>query len=982
MHQFSLVRLACVLCLTTIALSASWTVPSSADKSFALAVQDTKLGNDQKATGEFQQFLSMYPSDERASQAGYLLGSLYQKQQAYAKALTAYSQVLVKASGLNFTALRADTHYQMGECYRATQNYEKAIQSYGNCLQLNAKVAPTDTTIKFISDRADLAMRAQYWMAESLYQAKQEDEALRAYEAVLASAPKHEYAAWALYSMGIIELHQSNFNDAINNLERLATDYSSFTAQGDEKFYLGMAYAGQSAIEMDSIAKDAFFQKAITVWKALLGTANIPITTKQQTAKALADVYLNHGDTDNTVVTYKTILGQSDPASRFAVETHLQLGHVLYNAKRFAEARDEYAIVSQNKPYADLAVEGSFWLGNSRYQLALASKDNQMYRDTIAALTTFETPSAEKNDKAASAMLIMAYCYEDLVDLGEKDAHEKALAAYTKILKQWPSSEQAAQARNGIARLTQSMTAEQLRVLTGTLPTGTTSWNISLQLATKEFEAGRYDNAITAARQVLNGKPTNDVAAQAAYLIGISLQKLGRAREAASYFQQVITVTPTGDLMPHARRALVQAYLAAKNYVDACSAATAYLTLPLQGANEQAERLIFLAIAYQGNSRQDDALATYRKVVTQFPSSSFAPYALMNIAALVEAKGDAKTAIATYQEFIAKFPDDERVADAFYQLGIDLAKLKDYSGAINAFRNVPNTSKYADQAAYAIAWAYVDQQLTDQANAQFELVTQKFPSSPLVADCWFRLGEAKMAQKDYAGAMRAYNRALELAKDEQLSALIAYQLGVSAYLAKEYTIAANAFGKIAANHPSSQYAAESIFWRASSLEYQGAAQANAARDGYLQYLAKSPDGEYATDASLGIGRVAVATKQYTAARTGLQKTLDLCAKLEKSAKADRLARIKGIEVEAQFYIGQSYLEEKDYASALREFAVLSMFNYEPWCSRARLQVARCYASQGDKPSARKILRDLIASAPNSDGAKQAQDLAKELSIQL
>ncbi|HEX2948807.1 MAG TPA: tetratricopeptide repeat protein [Armatimonadota bacterium] len=987
MRQLLLVRLVVALCLTVVALPAVWAAPSPADKSYALAIQYDKLGNKQQAADEYQRFLASFPDDERVPQVDYLLGIIYQQQQSYAKALNVYSQALVKANGLNFTALRADTHYQMGECYRIQGNYVKAVQAYENCLQLNSKVSSTDNSVKFIVDRADLNVRAQYWLAESLFRSNREEEALPKYTAVLNTAPTHEYAPWACYSVGVIHYDLVRYDDAIADFNRLAADYKDFSAINSGRVLQGMAYASKSNAEGDAAAKDADFKKALDTWNTVAAAETATPDDKQQAVTAIAKAYLDRKDIENAVTAYRQAVAIADPTSKFAIENTLQLGHILYNAKRYSEASKEYTKVSQNKKYADFASTALYWLGNSMYQEALAGKDVQAYHNAITALTGFQA-AGDKDDTAASAALITAYCYEDLAGLGEKDARDKGVSTYTRILKQWPKSDQAVQARIGISRMTQSMTPEQLRTLTGSLPTGVAAWDMNLQLAKKEFDAGHYDNALTSARQVLDGKPAADITAQAAFIIGLSLHKLGRMREAIPYFQQVVTVTPTGELVPFARRALVQAYLDLHSYPEACTAAAALMALPLQGdtetkrANEQAERLMYLAAAYLGNQQQNEAAATYRKVVTQFASSPLAPNALMNVAAIAESQGDTKTAIATYQEFITKYPDDDHVPDAFFQLGVDLAKQKDYDKAIDAFRNVPESSKFADQAAYATAWAYADQKMMDKAVEQFRLMTDKFPGSPLAVDCWFHLGEDKLAKKDYGEAMRYYSRAADLCKDTTQAPLITYQLGVSAYFAKEYGIAANAFGKIVANYPTSDYAADSAFWRASSLEGQGTTQAVAARDGYLQYTVKYPDGAFVGDAAVGVGRMDIAANQTTNARVDLQKALDLCDKLDKSDKKDIANHAKALGCEAQFLVAQSYYTDGDFNQALKEFAVLSMSQYEPWSSRARLQVARCWAKQGDKDSARKILLDMINSNPNSEGAKQAPDVAKEIGVQL
>jgi TolA-binding protein len=172
---------------------------------------------------------------------------------------------------------------------------------------------------------------------------------------------------------------------------------------------------------------------------------------------------------------------------------------------------------------------------------------------------------------------------------------------------------------------------------------------------------------------------------------------------------------------------------------------------------------------------------------------------------------------------------------------------------------------------------------------------------------------------------------------------------------------------------------DAIFWRAKALEEQSGNQLPPAREGYLQYVAKYPNGALILDAQLGAGRTALAAKQYTAARTDLQKALDMSGQLP--AKIPSLAeRAKSVQPEAQYLLGLTAMEEKKYDDALRQLAAVSAYNMEPWYSRSLLQMARGSARNGDLPAASRALTILQQRLPESDAAKQAPALAKELGI--
>lgn len=992
MRLLTLVRVALIFGLTLAAFSTIWAAPSPADKSFEVARQFVKLGSDQQAIDELNRFVVAYPSDPRLPKAEFMLGFCFQKEQNYEKALAAYSVVIDKATGDEGIELRADTHLQMAECYRAqkTPDFSKAAQSYNNFLLLSSRVDLTKKAAGAVKTWQTNIVYAHYWRAESLYQLGQghADDALREYQQVMALAPADPLAPWACYMIGVLDIKQTHFSDAITDLGLIPKNYADSEVAGETALELGVAYAGRAHAEKGPAQRTDYLQAAGQL-TATLDSSSVTLSTKEDAALLLAGVYSEQQDYANAEATYARALSlMDDPTSQRAMQTHLQRGHVLFNAKRYQDAAMEYARVTAGRKYPELVAEALYWQANCAFMQATAADDAQQYHETIALLTRFLAPPGDKDERAPQAALLQAYCYEDLASrLSEKDAAKKAADAFTLIITQWPGSPQAVQARAGISRLTPTLTTTDLKNLDIALPPGAASWDVGLQLAYKEFQAGQYEAAVTSATQVLNGKPVGRIMAQAAYLVAASLHKQGHVTDALLYYQQVLSCDPGGDLEPFARRALAQAYLDAKDYPNALTAAQKLLLLPAQGANDadrandRAERMMYLAAAYLGLKQYDDAQATYRRVVTETPKSPLAPNALMNIAQVADMRNDRKMAIDTYREFIRTFPDrDDLVPTAYFRLGVNLNAQKDYEEAVVTFLNVPASSKLADQAAYATAWAYYDSGNPEQAEKQFKLVTEKFPDSPLAADSWYRLGESDLQRQDYAGAAQQYTHALALNKDPDMAAVIAHQLGTCAFDAGQYAQAADAYQTIVTNYPTSQYADDSLFWMAAAWEKVGTTKDSDARDAYLQYVAKYPAGEYVADAALGAGRAAMATKQYSIAREDLTKAFALFDKLEKGPDSKLADRAKSLSAETQFTVAQSYLEEKNYEQAIREFAAVSMFIYEPWYSRSHVEMARCSALIGDKDTATAKLKWVLTTFPNSEAAKEAKDVAKEFGL--
>jgi len=65
---------------------------------------------------------------------------------------------------------------------------------------------------------------------------------------------------------------------------------------------------------------------------------------------------------------------------------------------------------------------------------------------------------------------------------------------------------------------------------------------------------------------------------------------------------------------------------------------------------------------------QDEALAQYRRLVSEFPSSRLAPVALYNIALVYEARGDLAGAIAAYRELVTTYPTGPTSVEAHLRI--------------------------------------------------------------------------------------------------------------------------------------------------------------------------------------------------------------------------------------------------------------------------------------------------------------------------
>ncbi|MHB0937049.1 MAG: tetratricopeptide repeat protein [Armatimonadota bacterium] len=970
-------RSALVLVMLFACLLAGRTATPEADKLFNTGWQLFEKRAYGNAISELNKFVTTHPKDTRIPQAKFMLGRSYQHQKRFEQAIGLYRQVIAEAPGEKNATLRAATHYQIAECYWLTQQYEKAVIFFRNCLVLSG------------GDNK-LAARVHYWMAECLYQLQRYAEARQEYADVPKTDPESELTPWAIYSIGMIELRQSQFDAAIAALEQVTNRYHDTEAANEATVMLGHAYSFRAQAQQEAKAKETDFRKALDLFTGVTGNMSAKPEIRQSATLALADTFYTLTEYDRANENYQKALAMlQDQKSSAAVKIQLRRGCCLYNAGQYREA---VALLTEvaSSAFKESAIEAQYWLGNSLYYVAMKEKNQQAYLDAIAALKRYRADAGDQAPEMPRAILITAFCLEDLGAAGDAESAAKALLAYQEIRTKWPISREAGHAQEGIARLTAAMPVEQLRVVVEKLPEGAT-WSVDLSLAQKDFLEGKFDQALAAAKKVLDTKPTGGVMAQAAYIMATCLQQTGRDADAVRYYRQAQEAAPTGELVPFILRGLTLAYLhlaeveqSPQRYADARDAALALVKQPLS-KGDMAQAYVTLGNVYTANRQFAEAMDAYEKVAKDYADvAAVLPLAYMGMADSAAAKKDTDEAIARYREVIRRFPDHEVAGQAFFEIGMKQAELKQYDEAVTAFKNVPALHKMADQAAYFTAWAYADQGKHEEANAQFVSVADQFPNSPKAADSLYRVGEYWLEKKQYPDALKFFNRAFQIVQPGELMPVVAYKLGASAFHSKNYPLAVIGFSKVVSEYPGHKFAQESMYMQANALDLQD--QAALAREAYLQYLAAYPRQDFSLAAAMGVGRASVAVKQYAQARADLTKAKQLYEELKKvpgllTDSPEKVDRTKATMAEVQFYLAQSYFEEINYSEACKQYAAVEE-GIEPWISRARLQMAKCYGQLGNLQDARDVLQGLVTRYPKSDAAQQAPGLAKELGVEI
>jgi len=95
---------------------------------------------------------------------------------------------------------------------------------------------------------------------------------------------------------------------------------------------------------------------------------------------------------------------------------------------------------------------------------------------------------------------------------------------------------------------------------------------------------------------------------------------------------------------------------------------------PVSGASEQASYDAGMAALRGGN--YDKAVATFREVVTNYPTGDLAPNAQFWMGESYYTKGDLESAVTAYRKVLADWPNSRKAPDAMVKLGFSLSDLR------------------------------------------------------------------------------------------------------------------------------------------------------------------------------------------------------------------------------------------------------------------------------------------------------------------
>jgi tetratricopeptide (TPR) repeat protein len=157
--------------------------------------------------------------------------------------------------------------------------------------------------------------------------------------------------------------------------------------------------------------------------------------------------------------------------------------------------------------------------------------------------------------------------------------------------------------------------------------------------------------------------------------------------------------------------------------------------------------------------------SVYRAIVTKDSTAGEAKFALVEMGKLKFRKKEYTEAIALFDRRIALDPNS---GEAYYYIGLSRKEMKQYPEAVAALQHAAELDSTKGDRFFWLGVVHDVMKQPDQARQAFERSVQLDSTSSLAGKAYRQLGFYRLLSKDWAGAVRLLDRAVQLdARDVQ-----------------------------------------------------------------------------------------------------------------------------------------------------------------------------------------------------------------------
>ena len=495
---------------------------------------------------------------------------------------------------------------------------------------------------------------------------------------------------------------------------------------------------------------------AINQYKIAVKNPNLDEDSQIKAWRSLGQSYQAKGDFPNSVASYNEAI-KLDPMDRETLEAnravwssavakdptsaanHVGLAQAYMYLGDFGQAKAELsqALIFDKNNQSALALLREFDQRKKGYE-----RDRHINQGAdLQGRQLFDAAIQEYN----AALKLDPGNPNILVNLGSayqaKGEFDSAITFYKQALAKDPANKPA---QEGIKTSQDRLAAKQL--------------DDAVQKGAAAFKSGNYAEALQQYQYVLRGNPQD---AAAHFNVGASLQALKRIDEAIAEYKQAVSLAPKNDGYSDALKKAIQDKAdpiieqavkkhAEKDYTSAIALYQQALTI----VPDNAKVLFNLAGAYYSRQQFPEAQKLYEQLYQKDPKGQVDD--LWLIGTILENAGRGNDAMATYTKYTTESPSGKYAAQARERLA---ALRKDPSDTMKIKSEADMAKDKDADDAYKLGVSLQQQKNFDGALQAYQKAMAIKPKDPTIP---FAIGTVYQAQKDYDSALRWFQTAVDL----------------------------------------------------------------------------------------------------------------------------------------------------------------------------------------------------------------------------
>ena len=465
----------------------------TSDALFWAAESFYQLGELERASELFNQYLRGYSGGKHVDAAHYALGWTHFKQGRYGEAVQSFERFLSSyRERSDYVPYRTDATLRLADAYYALKQYDQAIAAYERVAEEGEDYAlfqigqaaynagqtqrAADAFQRLLRTYRDSEWReaSQYTLGYLYFQNGDFDQAIEAYRSLIAAAPQDPLAAKAQYGIGDAYFNAGELETSVGAYRRVLEEYA------DSPFAADAAASIQYAL----IAMDEGDRAEAIIDSFITANPNSSVTSELRFRQA--EVKYQSGRTEEALEDFRRF-ARSSGSEILVPEAYYYLGTIYAGQGETSQAESYLKQITTSYP------ESARWPDAAR-RLGQLYLEEERYQDALAIYRRMERAAGE------DARLIAEARYGQGVTLIETGQAEEAETLLSEAVEAAPDADESIPARLGLARLRE--------------------------------QEGNADEALELYRAIA-GRSRDEVGAEALYRLGTLLLEEGNAERAA-----------------------------------------------------------------------------------------------------------------------------------------------------------------------------------------------------------------------------------------------------------------------------------------------------------------------------------------------------------------------------------------------------------------------------------------------------------------